>query len=216
MDFKETLANWIRPALHPHERELQAVLDSAWQAQMAEDYPAALETLDRALEIARKADDQAAEVVALLHKSEIFMRQGRYADAEQLNQDTLRDAKGQTQRSYINTMMGMVAQAQGDTIGARAAYERALDTAREAGSEAAEGRALGRLADIYLHDKNASYAARLLKDALPKLAKADDAEPSSYFTGLLGQALIESGQEIEGQQLLDRALVRRLQSRDTE
>lgn len=206
MDFKETLANWLRPALRPHERELQATLDSAWQAQMAEDYPSALETLDRALEIARKADDQAAEVVALLHKSEIFMRQERFAEAEQLNQNTLRDAKGQTQRSYINTMIGMVAQAQGDYVGARAAYERALDYAREAGSEAAEGRALGRLADMYLHDKNASYATRLLRDALPKLSKAGDAEPSSYFTGLLGQALIESGQEIEGQQLLDRAL----------
>ncbi|MEP7292793.1 MAG: tetratricopeptide repeat protein, partial [Chloroflexota bacterium] len=43
-------------------------------------------------------------------------------------------------------------------------------------------------------------------DALPKLSDAGDAEPSSYFTGLLGQALIQSGQDAEGQQLLDRAL----------
>ena len=206
MDFKGSLASLLRPALKPRDRELQETLDAAWKAQMAEDYTTALETLDHAIEISRQAPDQAAEVVALLHKSEIFMRQGRYTDAEQLNQQTLKDALGNTQRSYIYTMIGMVAQAQGDWLNARAGYERALETAREAGSSAAEARALGRLADVYLHDSNASYAIHLLKDALPKLAAAGDDEPSSYFTGLLGQALIQSGQEAEGQHFLDRAL----------
>ncbi len=206
MDFKGSLASLLRPAMQPRARELQAMLDAAWKAQMAEDYPTALATLDRALEVARQAPDQAAGVVALLHKSEIYMRQGRYADAEQLNQQTLKEAQGNTQRSYICTMIGMVAQAKGDWAGARAGYERALEYAREAGSSAAEGRALGRLADVYLHDSNASYAIRLLRDALPRLAEAGDDEPSSYFTGLLGQALIQSGQDSEGQHLLDRAL----------
>jgi len=206
MDFKGSLANLLRPALRPRDRELQETLDAAWKAQMAEDYATALETLDRAMVIAHEAPDQAAEVVALLHKSEIYMRQGRYADAEQLNQQTLKDAQGNTQRSYIYTMIGMVAQAKGDWAGARAGYERARDYALDAGSSAAEARALGRLADVYLHDSNASYAIRLLRDALPKLAAAGDDEPSSYFTGLLGQALIQSGQEAEGQALLDRAL----------
>lgn len=206
MDFKGSLANLLRPALRPRDRELQETLDAAWKAQMAEDYATALETLDRAMGIAREAPDQAAEVVALLHKSEIYMRQGRYADAAQLNQQTLNAAQGDTQRSYICTMIGMVAQAKGDWAGARAGYERALDYARAAGSNAAEARALGRLADVYLHDSNASYAIHLLHDALPKLAAAGDDEPASYFTGLLGQALIQSGQEAEGQQQLDRAL----------
>jgi tetratricopeptide (TPR) repeat protein len=106
-------------------------------------------------------------------------------------------------------MIGMVAQSQGDWVTARAAYEQALKLARSGGmssAEAAEGRALGRLADVYLHDENASYAAHLLREALPKLASAGDVEPSSYFTGLMGQALIASGQDSEGQHLLDRAL----------
>lgn len=206
MNFKETLGKLLHPALRPTHRELQTALEAAWQAQIAEDYPTALETLERAIALARETGDQAAEVVAVLHKSEIFMRQGRYAEAEALNQNALSNAKGQTQRSYIQTMIGMVAQAQGDNVNARAAYERALDDARAAGSEAAEGRALGRLADMYLQDKNASYAIRLLKEALPKLAAAGDNEPTSYFTGILGQAMIESGQDVEGQHLLDRAL----------
>lgn len=206
MKFKETLGKLLDPALRPTHRELQTALEAAWQAQMAEDYSTALGTLERAIALARETGDQAAEVVAVLHKSEIFMRQGRYAEAETLNQSALNNAKGQTQRSYIQTMIGMVAQAQGDNVNARAAYERALDDARAAGSEAAQGRALGRLADMYLHDKNASYAIRLLKEALPKLAAAGDNEPTSYFTGILGQAMIESGQDVEGQHLIDRAL----------
>jgi tetratricopeptide (TPR) repeat protein len=206
MNFKETLGKLLYPALRPTHRELQTALEAAWQAQMAEDYSTALATLERAIALARETGDQAAEVVAVLHKSEIFMRQGRYAEAEAINQSALNNAKGQTQRSYIQTMIGMVAQAQGDNVNARAAYERALDDARAAGSEAAEGRALGRLADMYLQDKNASYAIRLLKEALPKLAVAGDNEPTSYFTGILGQAMIESGQDVEGQHLLDRAL----------
>ena len=133
------------------------------------------------------------------------MRQAKYADAEQLNQRSLNSAESDGQRSYTYTMMGMVAQAQGDWVGARSAYERALDLARAAGIEGAEGRALGRLADTYLHDGNASYAAHLLRDALTKLSNSGDVEPSSYITGLMGLAMIQNGQEAEGQQLLDRA-----------
>ena len=71
MDFKGTLASLLRPALQPRDRELRALLDSAWKAQMAEDYPLALETLDRAIQLAKQSPDQAAEVVAQLHRSEI-------------------------------------------------------------------------------------------------------------------------------------------------
>ena len=65
---------------------------------------------------------------------------------------------------------------------------------------------MSHLADTYLHDGNASYAAHLLREALPKLTMPSDVEMSSYFVGLLGQALIQNGQEAEGHHLIGRAL----------
>jgi tetratricopeptide (TPR) repeat protein len=65
---------------------------------------------------------------------------------------------------------------------------------------------MGHLADTYLKDGNASYAIHLLRDALPRLNTSGDIEMSSYFVGRLGEALIETGQEAEGGQLLSRAL----------
>ena len=206
MDFKETLSSLLSPVTRPHERGLLEAVEVGRQAKFAEDYEKALPALDHAAERARAVGDLNTALTAELHKSEIFMRQERYADAEQLNQRILNEAQTDEQRSYTYTMIGMVAQAQGDWVGARTAYERARDLARKAGTDGAEGRALGRLSDTYLHDKNASYAAHLLREALPKLASAEDVEPSSYLTGLLGLAMIQNGQEAEGQQMLDRAL----------
>ncbi|MEO8393416.1 MAG: tetratricopeptide repeat protein [Chloroflexota bacterium] len=206
MDFKETLANLLSPVTRPHERGVIEAIEAGQKAKFAEDYDQALAALDRAIETARAAGDDGAALMAELHKSEIYMRQARYAEAEQIVQRLLSGAESDGQRSYVYTMIGMIAQAQGDWVGARSGYERALDAARRAGIEGAEGRALGRLADTYLHDSNASYAAHLLREALPKLSNAGDVEPSSYITGLMGLAMIQNGQDAEGQQLIDRAL----------
>lgn len=206
MDFKETLASLFRPALRPHERALENTLDTAWKAQLAEEYDSALTQLERALEIARNASDQAAEVVALLHKSEIYIQQERYPAADELLQALLTSARSDTQRSYIYSGIGVLAQARGDMTGARAAFEQAINLARRAASSAAEGRALGLLGGIYLREGNASYATHLFNEALPKLDTAGDNEHNSLLTGLLGLALIQSGQVSEGQHALERAL----------
>lgn len=206
MNFKDTLASLLSPAARLQDGGLRDALETGRKAKFAEDYPAALEALDRAAALAREAGDREVETTAALHRGEIYMRQGHYAEAEAANTRTLATAPNDILRSYTYTLIGMVAQSQGDWVAARAAYEQALKLARAAGSESAEGRAMGRLADTYMHDANASYAVHLLRDALPKLASAGDGEPSSYITGLMGQALIASGQETEGQQLLDRAL----------
>lgn len=206
MNLKDTLASLLGPATRLQDGGLRDALEAGRRAKFAEDYPQAVAALERAQAQARAAGNREIETTAALHQAEILMRQGRYAEAEAANQHILAGAPNDTLRSYTYTLMGMVAQSQGDWVGARSAYEQALTLARAAGSDSAEGRALGRLADTYLHDANASYAAHLLRDALPKLANAGDTEPSCYITGLLGQALIVNGQELEGQRLLDQAL----------
>ncbi len=204
MNFKETLSGLIRPSLRPQHPALRAAVEEARRAKFAEDYVAAMTLFERAEAQARTLQDTAAVVEIRLHESEIFMRQGRFDDADSRLQRLLQDASDDTQRAYIYTLIGRVAQARGDWAAAHTAYERALDDARAAGFAGAEGRALGDLGDTYLHDHNASYAAHVLTEALPKLA--DDPELTSYFTGLLGQAMIQNGQDSEGQHLLDSAL----------
>lgn len=108
--------------------------------------------------------------------------------------------------AYINIGRGVLAQANGQWDDALTYFQTALDQARASYTLGAEGRAAGHLADVYLHEGNASYAAHLLQDALPKLNTSGDMEMSSYFVGLLGLAMIQNGKVTEGQQLLGRAL----------
>src|SRR4051812_15082090 len=122
MDFKETLSNLLSPVTRPHERGLLDAVEVGRQAKFAEDYDQALAALDRAVEVARAAGDNSTALTAELQKSEIYMRLGRYADAEQLNQRILNSAQTDSERSFTYTLMGMVVQAKGDWVGARSGY----------------------------------------------------------------------------------------------
>ncbi len=210
MDFKDLLAGILQPA-QGQAPVVQQALDSGWLAERSEDYETAFAAFDQAIQRAQTGHDSAAVVtasalMAQLHQAEIRLRQGRNDEARVLAERALDAAQGNTQRSYAECMMGVLAQARGDWAGARAAYERALDYARDAGALGAEGRALGHLGETYLHDGNASYAIHLLRDALPKLSASGDLDLNSLFTGLLGQAQIQSGQDAEGLQAIERAL----------
>ncbi len=206
MDFKDTLARFVRPTARPQDQALRAALESARVAKYAEQYDRALQALDRGLVQARAQQDRAAEIALSLHKSEVLIRQGRLDDADSLLQTILKSASTDTQRAYCFCMSGVLKQTRGDWAGARGDYEQAVDLARSDSAAGAEGRALGHLGDTYLQDGNASYAAHLLQDALPKLSSSGDTDLLSYFTGLLGQALIQNGQLAEGQHTLDKAL----------
>ena len=199
----------LKPARNPEAQALREALEAGRRAKFAEEYDTALESLGRAVEIARTAGDPAAVAVVALHQAEVLVRLGRWDDAETLLRDieaTARKLDQPVQIAYILATQGSLAQERGDWTTARDLYEQALEIARRTHSTGAEGRALGHLGDTYLHEGNASYAAHILRDAVPKLNASGDIELTSYFLGLLGQALIQSGQEVEGQHLLGRAL----------
>ncbi|MFO7321872.1 MAG: tetratricopeptide repeat protein [Chloroflexota bacterium] len=188
---------------------MREALEDGRRAKFSEDYERALASLGRAVEIAEAAGDPAAVAVAALHQAEVYIRLQRWDDAAALLariEATARQVEQPVQIAYVLATRGTLAQERGDWAGARALYEEALSLARQAQSGGAEGRALGHLADCYLAEGNASYAAHLLQEAMPKLNASGDIELNSYFIGRLGQALIESGQEVEGQHLLVRAL----------
>ncbi len=210
MDFRELLASILQPS-HGQVQGVQQALDAGWLAERSEDYERAFAAFEQAIQRAQTGQHDASllttsALMAQLHQAEIRLRQGRGDDAEALVQSALDHTQGHTQRAYATCMIGVLAQAKGDWVAARAAYERALDDARAAGALGAEGRALGHLGASYLHDGNASYAIHLLRDALSKLNASGDLDLNSLFTGLLGQALIQSGQVLEGMPLIERAL----------
>lgn len=193
----------------PELTALRQALDAGQRAKRAEDYPAALAEVGRAMHLAISAGDTTAIAVIALNQAEVYIEMGRYDDARELLQSTYQGAQSARQRTQIAYMLnglGWLAQRQGQWEAAQKYYEEALEVARSTRASGAEGRALGLLADTYLRANNAGYAIHLLREALPRLNLTGDIELSSYFVGRLGQALIASGQESEGQQLLMRAL----------
>jgi tetratricopeptide (TPR) repeat protein len=188
---------------------IYALLETGQRAKRAESYDAALEALNRATQLAETAHDYTALAVSALHKSEIYVQQKRWEEAEQLLLNMRHNAQNlgqRTQLAYALNVLGTLAQARGDWTEARAYYEQALKVAHNAAALGGEGRAQGHLADTYLQEDNASYAVHLLRESLPKLNTSGDVEMSSYFVGLLGRGMILSGQEIEGERLIHRAL----------
>ena len=193
----------------PESDALREALETGQRAKRAEDYPRALEALQSAMNLAHTAPDSTAIAVIALNQAEVYIQQKAWNEADQLLQKTYQNAREidqKTQIAYLLSTQGRLAQAQGKWEKAQSLYEEALETARSTNAVGAEGRALGLLAGTYLHDANASYATHLLREALPKLNMTGDIELSSAFVGQLGEALIASGNEIEGAQLIDRAL----------
>lgn len=196
-------------SMPPQNSALREALETGQRAKYAEDYPQALEAFHHALQLASNTGDTTAIAVITLHLADVYEQMKRWPEADELltyRYQTAREVGQRTQMAYLMNGIGMLAQARGDWAKARESYEQALELARAGRAVGAEGRALGNLAATYLNESNASYASHLLRDALPKLNLSGDVELSSYFVGLLGQAFIASGQEIEGQQMLERAL----------
>ncbi len=200
------------PARYPNRPEttsLREALDAGQRLKRAENYTGSLEALSAAKQMANSSGDANSMAVVALNLADVYSHLKRFDDAETTLSNILQTAQETRQRgqiAYILIAQGTLAQRRGDWKTAQTQYERALDVARSARSIGAEGRAMGYLANTYLKDANASYAIHLLREALPKLNQAGDLELSSLFVGTLGEALMSSGQEAEGQQLIERAL----------
>ncbi len=193
----------------PEIVELRALTDEGRQRKRTESYDEALRLFDQAAEMANALKDRSSRSIIELHRADIFIRQAHWEEAEAVLNRLTQDAAAHhepIQVAYTRIAHGTLEQARGNLEPARAHYEEGAKLAGEAHSAGAEGRAAGHLGDIYLHEGNASYAVHLLRDALVKLNNSSDMEMSSYFAGRLGQALLETGQTGEGEQMLAKAL----------
>lgn len=193
----------------PTSQTTRRLVEEGQWAKRAEDYGRALEKFSEAEQLAESNGDTAAHALIILHRADTLIAQQRWAEAEGILLQLRRDAQVNSHRaqlSYALVTLGTLEQGRANWDEARAYYEQALKVARAAVSLGGEGRAMAHLADTYLHEQNASYAVHLLREALPKLNLSGDIELSSYFVGQLGNGLIQTGNESEGERLMYRAL----------
>lgn len=205
--FKRQPGRHPAPNPSPDSSGLHEALEAGLRAKRAEDYDLALESLRRASSLA--VTDATALAVVTLNRAEVLTARGDDDEAQHLLETACDNARANNQRAHLAYLLcglGALAQARGNWDLARQHYESALESARLAGAIGAEARAQGHLAETYWREGNASYAAHLLREALPKLTLAGDVEAGCLFVGLLGQALVDSGQPADGYALIERAL----------
>jgi tetratricopeptide (TPR) repeat protein len=186
----------------PRHSPWQTAFDTGRLARAGEHYDAALAAFEQAHELADSAAQRSA--VDQL-RAETLIEAGRLEEAGAIIAQLRTDAIG-AQRVYGLIAAGLLAQAESRLDDAHTLLDDAQEVARINGLAGAEGRAACHLADIYLSEGNASYAAHVLREALPHLTTPTDIDWSPYFVGRLGQALFASGSEIEGLQLLQRGI----------
>lgn len=203
--WKDMVTAFLKPSSPPQQSALREALEEGRRAKLAEEYDAALAAFERAKTLL-PPNDTIAETVIALQSAEAHLGAGRPDAAEAMIRAALESARSEAQKAYLHNALGMIAQHRGDWTAAREYYEQARAFGKAAGAAGAEGRAACHLADVYLNDGNASYAVHLLRESLPRLNTAGDLEWSCYFVGILGQALIQTGQDAEGHHLLGRAL----------
>lgn len=213
MKLPKPIRAWLNPGpTHhplPESDAVEQALEAGERAYAAEDYPRALDSFRAAMSQLHKSADAVASAQVIVRLVETLIALGKLDDAAQVI-DRAYESTGETsqltQRAYFECAQGQIARARGDTDLAQSRYEKAIKTGELArAGMGALGRAQGMLADLYLADGNASYAAHLFREALPRLSLTPDADLSSFFLGRFGEAQIINGQETEGQQMIERA-----------
>lgn len=179
-------------------------LEASREAANREDYEHALSILESAKELVD--DDQLRHRIDL---NAVLMQidSGLLDEAKQLL-DNLEfvTSNNNDDRILWLWVAGRLAHASGEWEQAREHYQTVREMAKSTNNIRFGGRASAYLADIYLHDENASFAIHLLKIAIKQLEQVDDGQYQSYVVGKLGEAHIASQQKQEGLPLLQRAL----------
>lgn len=213
MNLVERIAKWVGVDVtavnRPELVAFRETMDAARAAKRAEDFAEALDAFERAGKLCEQTGDVMAQSVVRLHMADIYTKIGQFEDAQMYINLVLRGGDGvypTAPRAYAKVALGVLQLARGEHEAARDTLDDAASTARKAKSPGAEGRAMGYLAGTYLRDGNASYAAHLLREALPKLNMAGDLELSAPFITMLAEALLATGETVEADNLLSRGV----------
>src|SRR5262249_44894686 len=133
MNLLDQVKMWLglKPAPNPEASALRQLLESGRRAKHAEDYPAALDAFDRALQFASanaiSIHDRMALNIIKLHQADIYISQKRWEDAEKLLSEIKLTAQSATAHyAYTLDVLGTLASSQKDVAAARTYHEQAL------------------------------------------------------------------------------------------
>lgn len=212
MQFFERIRKWLspnQPQAVTQAMTLNDLIQRARREQYSERYDDALASLAEAMAYADDHANTTMQVDITLSRADILIARGDYDTAEIVLNDLKDESEAKEHRAplaYALASLGVIAQRRGEWEQARQHYERAKATAEAIQTLGAGGRATAHLADVYLHDHNASYAIHLLREAIPKLQASGDQELVGYFQGQLGKALIMSGQTETGLNVIQQGI----------
>lgn len=213
MNLLERIAKWFGvdapPQPNPRVIELREELEAGRLCKRREAYEDAMIHFDNAIAIAQSMYDTSAVEIIQLLQIDLWIRLETTGDlAFRLDEmeATAIARQHHAQVAYVQIARGQLAEYELRWQDAQTFYEKAVEYAQEHHIMSAEARAQGHLADMYLRDNNASYATHLFRKVMPVINAVGDLEINSYFMGRLGEAEIAQGNDIEGYQLVTRAL----------
>ncbi len=188
---------------------LHAILAQARRAQYSEDYDGAQDLFKEAQRIADDSDSEISRFDILLQWVDVLLIKKQIPQAIEVLEKarTIAEAQpGRAAMAYLLVSQGILQDIQGNTEEAETTFEHARAMAKALGALGPQGRATVYLGDLTLREGNASYAIHLLREGIPLLQEAADKDLLPFAFGRLGNALMVSGQELQGRQVINTGL----------
>src|SRR5829696_7827100 len=124
---------WLtRPPTPEEPTPFMATMLIARRSMYAEQYDEALLALEEAEKLAQEQNDPTRIVDLVLSRADIYIEQGRFAEAERIILDMkqrMETSRLRAPQAYTLCTLGVLAQAMGRIEDARTAYEQALKVA---------------------------------------------------------------------------------------
>jgi len=209
MEELERVTEEGNASLHHDEGQIQETLRQARNAEQASDYPAAIATAQKAIELAQAAQDVRSETMGHLLHGQALRLQGEnelaklaYEQALDLAQEAgLRQLEADSLRS-----IGMLRFLQGDYVGARPYLGRALAIKRQLGDLQGESDLLNDLGIVFRRQGDYARAKSYLEQALSIVREFGDQRRESRALGNLGTAYLNLGDYPQAKTLYEQSL----------
>lgn len=211
MNVFKRIESWIKtnfappqpPKPDPNLAKLYELIYRARTLKRVGQYDEVLRELDVILSIV----DDKMKFGIHLNQADILIRKKDFAHAATILEslDTDEQLISDEYRAHFANMWGLWWKAQQKWDEAQERFEEAIDMAKRANKNHFIPLVTTHLAVVYLEQGNASYAMHLLEQVFPLVQGSGDTELVSYFTGVYGQATLETGKP-DGRQIVEHAL----------
>ncbi|WP_308494311.1 tetratricopeptide repeat-containing diguanylate cyclase [Duganella lactea] len=192
--------------------KVQATITAGQAYAEQGDFPAALSTLQRAVDMARPPEGDRLSLAAALNALAKLHTQMKDYDSAA---DTLAELLEETEKLHSPGRMAMAKNIEyglaidaGQPQRALRVLQESLALGRQMGAERMVGVTLANLADSYLKQRDYPRAARYAQEALLSVQKTGDQSTEATARANLGQAYVGMGRLAEGKQQYELGMAR--------